>query len=119
MIGGLWYGLIFSGLWKSLSGVGMSAGPYPPYYPFIVSFLTGLVLAYVTAIALQDSDNPNMARHGMQFGIFFGIGIWASQLFNVFTYEQKPIGLYLIDAGYVIVGMTIMGAIIGAWRKRA
>jgi len=35
-----------------------------------------------------------------------------------YGFEARPLSLWLINAGYMVVGMTIMGAIIGHWRKK-
>lgn len=79
-----------------------------------MSFLVTLVLAYVVGIAY-----PNMLRHGIEFGVFMSVGIWATNLFALSLYEGRPYGLWALDAFQVIIGMAIMGAIIGGWRKRA
>ncbi len=47
-----------------------------------------------------------------------GIAIYGTQTLSQALYEARPIGLWLIDAGYVLIGFAIMGAIIGAWEKR-
>jgi len=114
--GAIWF-TIFGSQWDAMTGVTSMGGASPTV--FIISFLLGLVLAYVIAIALRDSTNPNMVRHGIEFAVFMGVGIWMTQLLNIFLYEHRPIGLWLIDGFYVVIGMAIMGAIIGGWRKRA
>ena len=84
---------------------------------FIVSFLLGWALAYVVGIALAETSNPNPAKHGVEFGIFMGLGVFATMLGLNYLYEGRPLALWAINAGYVVVGMAIMGAIVGAWRK--
>ena len=111
----VWF-LLFSHQWQTFTG--KSAAGFAPS-TYIVSFVISLVLAYVVAIALADSDNPNMVRHGIEFGVFMSVGIWATNLFALSLYEGRPYGLWAIDAFQVIIGMAIMGAIIGALRKRA
>lgn len=102
--------------WRALTGKTM-ADIHPAAY--VVSFLMGLALAYVVAIALRDSEHPNIVRRGIEFGVFFGVGIWATNLLNLTLYEQRPIALWLIDAFSVIIGMALLGAIVGGWPKRA
>lgn len=36
-----------------------------------------------------------------------------------YGFEARGITLWLINAGYVVVGLVISGAIIGAWRRQA
>ncbi|MBV8602504.1 MAG: DUF1761 family protein [Candidatus Eremiobacteraeota bacterium] len=111
--GWIWF-TIFGGAWMAYVGKTTSGlGPLV----FVVSFLCGWVVAYVTAIALADSENPNMVRHGIEFGLFFGIGIWAVLLLNAALYLGWPLGLWALEAFYPAIGMAMMGAIIGGWRK--
>ena len=84
--------------------------------PYVISFIAALVLAFGTAIALADSDQPG-ARHGVEFGVFMGIIVFATNFLSINAFLLKPYTLWLIECGYVIVGMAIVGAIIGGWRK--
>lgn len=47
-----------------------------------------------------------------------GIALFATQTLNMALYEGKPLVLWLIDSGYVVIGFAIVGAIVGAWKKR-
>ncbi len=111
----IWF-MLWGAQWRAWTGKTPADFGVPAY---VVSFVVAIVLAYVVAIALKDSDNPNMPRHGVEFGVFMGVGIWATNLLALTMYESRPLGLWAIDALQVIIGMAIIGAIIGAWRKRA
>lgn len=116
LIGWLWYGFIFKAAWIAAVGpAGMAGNSATPY---IVSIVMALVLSYVIAIALGKSEHPQPARQGVEFGLFMGIGIFASQTLMDSMYEVRPLALWAIDAGYVVVGMAVIGAIIGAWRVK-
>jgi hypothetical protein len=110
----IWF-IALGNQWQAFTGITTPAAPAA----YIVSFVVSIVLAYVVGIALADSDNPNMVRHGIEFGIFMSVGIWATNLLSITMFERRPLGLWVIDALHVVIGMAIMGAIIGAWRKRA
>jgi hypothetical protein len=111
----IWF-LIFGHQWQAFTGkTGADISPST----YVLSFVIAIVLAYVVAIALADSDNPNMVRHGVEFGIFMSIGIWLTNLLSLSLYEGRPLGLWLIDGFQVVIGMAIMGAIVGGMRKRA
>lgn len=84
--------------------------------PFILSFIAALVLSLGTAIALADSSQAG-AKHGIEFGAFMGIIVFATNYLSINAFEMKPFSLWLIQVGYVVIGMMIVGAIIGAWRK--
>lgn len=118
ILGWIWYDLLFGRVWMTLTGhVATSTGNMIPM--FIGSFILGWVLAYVIAVALSETTNPNPARHGVEFGVFMGLGIFGTMLGLEYIYEGRTFALWVINAGYVVVGMAIMGAIIGAWRAKA
>jgi hypothetical protein len=118
ILGWVWYDLAFGRLWMSMTGhVATSVGNMTPL--FAGSFVLGWALSYVIGIALADTSNPNPARHGIEFGIFMGLGVFGTMLGINYLYEGRPIALWAINTGYVVVGMAIMGAIIGAWRAKA
>lgn len=118
LIGALWYTVLFGQKWMALTGhVASSTGNMMPQ--FIGSFVLGWALAYVIAIALADTSNPNPARHGVEFGVFMGLGIFGTMLGMMYIYEGRSFALWGINTGYVVVGMAVMGAIIGAWRSKA
>src|SRR5438270_12788431 len=116
LLGWLWY-TIFKGPWVTFTGLTpaqMNAGATP----YVVSIVVAILVAYVVAIALADTTNPNPARHGIEFGLFFGIGLIMLTGLTTYTYEARPLGLLAIDTGYHAVGLAVMGGIIGAWRSR-
>ena len=115
--GALWYTLLFGTMYASLVAKPASnTGSMLPQ--FAISFLMGWLLSYVTAIALSGSENPNPVRHGIQFGVFMGIGVYASMTLINFAYEGRPYALWAINAGYVVSGMAIVGAIVGGWLRK-
>lgn len=117
LLGWLWY-TVFKTPWVAMTGLTpaqMNTGATP----YIVSIIVSILVAYVVAIALSDTTNPNPARHGVEFGLFFGIGLIMLTALTTYMYEARPLGLWLIDTGYHAVSLAVMGGIIGAWRKRA
>jgi hypothetical protein len=115
LFGYLWYGLLFGGLWTSL--MGKSAPPSSPVL-YLCSFVLGLVLAYATAVALSRHPEDLTLAQGVSFALFMGIALFATQTLTQALYEGKPIALWLIDTGFVLIGFAIIGAIVGGWKKR-
>jgi len=118
LLGLLWYGLLFRTDWMGLAHLSPtfvnSGDPVPP----IVAAAVSLVLAYVVAIALVRDERRSVIR-GARFGLFMGIGLVASTMLVNYLFEGRPVVLWLIDAGYVVVGLTLIGAIVGGWKKSA
>ena len=111
--GWVWFA-IFATPWKSMVGGPMSPVPST----FIISFVLGWIMAYCAGIALTKSESPQPLRHGVEFGLFMGIGLLATMMLNGFLYEGKPVALWAIDAGYVVLGLVIVSAIVSGWRKK-
>lgn len=117
IFGAVWYMSPLGAIWMAQLGK-TASGMSGMTSQFVVSFLCDWLLAYVIAIALADSSNPRPARHGVEFGVFMGLGVYGTMSLMNNVYEGRSFTLWLINAGYVVIGMAIMGAIIGAWRKR-
>lgn len=111
LVGGIWYSGPLSQAWMKETGlkpkdiqggVGLSFGG-----TFLLSLLAALVLAFFVG---TEAD--------MYFGAFAGlmVGIWiATALGTNYLFERKSLKLFLINAGYNLIGFTVMGAIIGQW----
>lgn len=111
--GYVWYGLLFAKQWTALEGnIPMSTGSTP----YIVSAVVALILSFGVAVALSHDDNRT-AAHGAQFGVFFGLFFLASTLLQGYMYEGRPLALWAINAGYLVVGLVILGLLHGAWKK--
>lgn len=118
VLGWLWYTALFGHAWMALTGhTQTSTGAMGNV--LIATFILQWLLAYVIAIALADTTNPNPMRHGVEFGIFMGIGIFGTMLGVNYVNEGHGFELWAINTGYVVVGMALMGGIMGAWRKKA
>ncbi len=116
ILGFVWYALLFGPMWVKLANVTAHSSGFNPRV-MIATFVLDLIMAYVIGIALSKSAD-NTARDGMQFGLFMSLGLVASFMLIGYLNTEKPFALWLIDAGYGIVGITLMGAIIGGWKKK-
>ena len=115
LIGGLWYsrGLLGS-VWmrengftaESLKGSNMAK-------IFGLAFLLGLIAAANLALFLGPEDRPEM---GALWGFAAGFGWVATFLGTIYLFERKSFTLFLINAGYSIVALTVMGIILAAWK---
>lgn len=88
----------------------------PSLMPYLMAFLCNLILAYAIAWVLTRMETQN-AGAGLKAGAVIGV-VAAAAMITEFGFELRP-GLFkAIAAGYPLVGCIIMGAIIGAWKKR-
>jgi hypothetical protein len=113
MLGGLWYSpVLFANKWAALTGLSeekLKSGSMAMI--FGGAFLLNLIAAFVLAVALLGVPNITYGA-----GIGFAVGLcWVATSFGVsYLFERRPLGLWLINAGYFTLQFTLMGAILGA-----
>ncbi|MGB2593244.1 MAG: DUF1761 domain-containing protein [Candidatus Acidiferrum sp.] len=119
LLGGLWYGVLFSKPWMALEHISMNdAKSMNPVLPYIITFLLNLLIAYaLSQICIWRSANT--AIKGATLGIWMWIGLLGPVTFTTYMYEMRPMQLFAINELFPLVGFCIMGGIIGAWTKKA
>ena len=122
MLGGLWYSpLLFARPFIALKG-------WTPEQLALVesqshageiglALLTSLLLAYVLAHFVKFTG-AETARSGALTGFWLWLGFVATTNLSTVLFEGRPVGLYLMNNGYHLVGMLSMGALLAAWRRR-
>ena len=114
VLGAIWFAPpVLGKKWQELEGRQMTGGN--------VGAMTGLtaVGALVSAVALAwfiDRTATNTLVGGGLVGLYAGLGFVAPALFADNLFNQRKGALYLIVAGYPVVGLLVMGAILGVWR---
>ena len=112
VLGGLWYSpLLFARSWIRHTGQSeetLKSGS--PAMIFGGAFLLSLIAAFVFAMFLGP-------RPGVQFatsaGLAAGLGWVAASLGILYLFERRPIGLWLINGGYVTLQFTLYGLVLG------
>jgi len=116
IVGALWYSpLLFGKQWIQLNGFTDEdfKTNKPMWMITLVSFLSASVSAFVISWILGANSSAS-------FGAIIGAGIaffWItmSKLPNV-LFENQPVKLFLIHAGFDLVSYMVMGAIVANWR---
>ena len=113
-LGAVWYTVLFGKLWRADMGITEeeAAGMSPNPLMFVWSILVALVIAVTLAKLISESS----VEYGFKIGLGVGAGIGAAILAQNYVYESKSLRFFAINAGYVIVGLTAMGTIIGAFQ---
>jgi len=119
LLGALWYGVFFGKAWMALEGMTLAqAQQMNPTVPYIIAFVAALILSYVLAnVCLWR--HVDSASKGASLGVLFWIGFVGTTTLTTYEFEGRSFHLFLINYGYCLVGMVIIGAILGAWKKKA
>ena len=115
LIGGLWYSpALFHRAWmraNHYSEADVAGGNMALI--FGLAFLFALVMAFNLAMFL-DAPGTSLAWGAAAGGL---ASIWvALGIGTVALFERRPAAYTLINGGYWIVSLVVMGAIIGGWR---
>jgi hypothetical protein len=117
LLGAVWYALLFQKPWMALENM-TAANTAPAALPYIITFVLNLVIAFVLA-QVCAWRNANTAGRGAAIGILLWIGFVGPVTFTTNMYEMRSVELYAINNCYPLVGLCLMGAILGAWHKKA
>jgi hypothetical protein len=113
LFGGLWYSpALFARRWMALTGKTEEDKTPNPAAILGAAF----ALALLSAFALAFLIGPHRGlTAGLGAGLAAGIGIVAASYGITYLFEQRPVGLWLINGGFHIIQFAILGAIIGAF----
>ncbi len=115
LIGGLWYSpAVFGKAWMRENGFteeSLKGGSMAKI--FGLSFILGLIAAINLAMFMGPENRPEM---GALWGFLAGFGWVATFVGTHYLFERKSFTLFLINAGYSIVALTVMGVIVAAWK---
>jgi hypothetical protein len=114
LLGAGWYTLFtaqwLAGIGKTMADVERDTGGGAMSY--IVGFIALLVMSYALAWLISRLGKRT-TMEGAATGISVGIGFIAAMLALNYAFEGRNVSLWLINAGYAVVGLAIAGAIIG------
>lgn len=118
LIGGLWYSpLLFARQWMaahahSPDDVARMKADAPRAYG--ISFVAFLVMAFILQMVLNHVDAHTWLSGALWAAhLWLGFAVTIGLMANV--YSGKKLSVFLIDAGYQLVYLLVMGAILGAW----
>ena len=114
-LGAVWYSnVLFAGTWTRLVGhdPGQEGSPGPGY---AIAAVASLVTAATLAVIIGALGGKSLVD-GLVAGIAVGVGLVATAMATDYVFHSRPPGLYFINAGYRVVGLAIMGAILGIWQ---
>ena len=121
IIGGIWYGLIFGN--KFLEFIAWSPEKIRqmeaqnPAKQYLVAFASGLILCYILAHFVQYTK-ARTAVDGIQTAFWLWLGFIVTTQLATVVFEERSLGLYLLNIGYQFVGCAVAGVILTVWKPR-
>ncbi|MGH7548591.1 MAG: DUF1761 domain-containing protein [Gemmatimonadales bacterium] len=120
MLGAVWYSpVLFARQWMQAHGYtpekieemkkkGMARA-------YGVSVLCYLAMAYVLALLASYTQATSLAQ-GLWLGFLAWLGFAAPLGLTANMFSDKPIAVWVIDAGYQLAHLLLMGTIVSLWR---
>jgi hypothetical protein len=120
---------IFEALWFSvfmnqwLAGIGRTkewliGTGLNPAIQYATAILCSIVVAAVLSICIQASGKQT-ARRGILCGAVIWFGFIATSWAKAYIFEVRTFQIYFIYTGYSLIDLMLIGAIVGAWKKKS
>ena len=114
-IGAFWYSpALFSPSWCKLTGVSeveMKASLVKALIPEVIG---SALMAFVLVHAVHYTGAHNWAQ-GAAVGFFNWLGFVAVATLDSVMFEKRPWQLYLIQNGYLLLALLLMGVVLAVW----
>jgi len=115
MVGFGWYTALFGKEWQRLTGITDEEAASGMAMTHGLAFLMMAILAYGVNFIVNMHDLAEQTfAHGAFHGFLLGALYCLPALIIHYAYQRKPLKLYLIDGGYLVIFMALMGGILGA-----
>lgn len=115
VIGFVWYHPhVFGSAWMRLSGLTpevVERGKRRMHMDEILALLASILAAYVLFSLISKLGIYDI-RGAVQLGFFAWAGFIVPALAGIVLWEQKPISLFLINAGYWLISIIAMSIIL-------
>lgn len=121
ILGGLWYGPLFGKKfleiiqWTPAQQEEIVARTH--WTTYLIAFISSLILCYILAHFIQYTGATGVAG-GMQTAFWLWLGFVATTQIATVLFEQRKLGLYLLNIGYQLVAGLICGALLAVWKPR-
>ncbi len=115
ILGVAWYSMLAT---PWLAGIGKTADQIPQStpLPYVIGFGAILAMCYTLSWLIGRLGMRSLAG-GATLGAIVALGFCGAMLALDYGFEGRTVKLWLINAGYALVGLTLAGAIIGIWPK--
>jgi len=113
-IGGPWYGFSSKPWMAAIGKTEAELQRGNPAVSYGAAFAASLMTAYVLALIIGLAQ-ANTLLQGVAIGLWAWVGFVAGPNLATYLFSRWPRELYLINNGYQLVSLLVMGGILGAW----
>jgi hypothetical protein len=114
-LGALWFSPpVFGRLWQRANNFGPGEPGKAGGAGLLIAFILTLVMSVNLAMFLNDPKTT--LAWGATAGFLAGFGWVLMGIGIISIFERRPLSYVLINGGFLTVVLTVMGAILGAWR---
>jgi hypothetical protein len=96
--------------WQLASGVS-------PALQYLTALLAFFLIAMVIS-GITQFTGPQTALRGVKVAAVLWIGVVLSTRATEYVFEVRHFSLFAINTGFWLLGMCLMGAIVGGWRRK-
>jgi hypothetical protein len=117
MLGAAWF-TILSNPWLASIGKTMDQLKQEGVNPGVaygVAFVCNLIIAYVLDWVVITTGEQTAMR-GIMLGALLWVGFVGTTIGTAHIFEARSLEGFVLTAGYPLVGMLLMGAIVGGWK---
>ena len=118
VLGAFWF-TAFQQAW--LTGIGRTmheimAANHNPFFAYAIALVGTFILALFLSWLIQITGNQTVTR-GIFIAVFTWVGVVLTTWSTEYAFEARGLRILVINTGYILTGMVIMGAILGGWKK--
>lgn len=118
VIDALWYTLFLQPWLRGVSRTipDLKATGVSEYWSYGIALAMLIVMAAAISCITQLTGSQTAAR-GIRVGFLLSLAFVVTTFATEYAFEWRP-QLFAINAGYSLISMTLMGAIVGGWKKK-
>ena len=115
VVGFIWYARpVFGTVWMRLSGIKQEQVEGGPGIGFLWTFIGALVSTFVLPLLIITMGSTTFVE-GLLAGVLVSVGFAATAMLTNAVFEQKHLGAWLINSGYQVVSLAIIGGVLAVW----
>jgi len=122
VLGGVWYApKVFGDAWSKLAGMTQEKAKKGAGKALAWMVAMSILQAFVLSAVVQwvqagTGGLPLNFFNGLMVGFYAWLGFTFTVVSSSYQFNQHPLKLYLIDLGYPLISMLVMGGVLAVWK---